>query len=138
MVWGPRAANPWLGLILDAVGAQFGVPFPPPTVPGPFSLDDSARLAGVLREAGLTGVTVDVVQTPMTASSLEEWWERVPQLAGPLAAALAAMDDDVREAIRDRALEAGARSAKASPGTVEFAGCVLIGTGGCPDPARDG
>ena len=25
-----REQNPWLGLVLDAVGDQFGVPFPPP------------------------------------------------------------------------------------------------------------
>jgi hypothetical protein len=34
MTWGPRESNPWLGLVLDAVGDQFGVPFPPPAVRG--------------------------------------------------------------------------------------------------------
>ncbi len=33
MTWDAREANPWLGLILDAVGEQFGVPFPPPQHP---------------------------------------------------------------------------------------------------------
>ena len=32
MTWDAREANPWLGLILDAVGEQFGVPFPPPGI----------------------------------------------------------------------------------------------------------
>jgi ubiquinone/menaquinone biosynthesis C-methylase UbiE len=41
MTWDRRELNPWLGLVLDAVGAQFGVPFPPPNVRGPFSLDTS-------------------------------------------------------------------------------------------------
>ena len=30
---GPRAANPWLGLVFDAVSAQLGAPMPPPGVP---------------------------------------------------------------------------------------------------------
>jgi SAM-dependent methyltransferase len=134
MVWGSREANPWLGLILDAVGAQFGVPFPPPTVAGPFALDDPGHLAGVLRAGGLDEVRVEAVQAPMTVRSLEAWWERVPQLAGPLAVALTGMDADVREAIRDRAMSAGARSATAAGDDVTFAGSVLIATG--RDPGR--
>ena len=41
MTWDRRELNPWLGLVLDAVSEQFGVPFPPPTVRGPFSLEDA-------------------------------------------------------------------------------------------------
>lgn len=37
MTWDRREANPWLGLVLDAVSAQFGVPFPPPNVRGPLT-----------------------------------------------------------------------------------------------------
>ena len=43
MTWDRRKANPWLGLVLDAVGEQFGVPFPPPGIQGPFSLSDSEQ-----------------------------------------------------------------------------------------------
>lgn len=58
ITWDSRAANPWLGLILDAVGEQFGVPFPPPSVPGPFSLDDRDQLRSLLAEGGLDDVSV--------------------------------------------------------------------------------
>lgn len=34
---------------------------------------------------------VRALATPMPAPSLDAWWERVPQLAGPLAAALEGM-----------------------------------------------
>ena len=30
MTWDSRPSNPWLGLVLDAVGEQFGTTFPPP------------------------------------------------------------------------------------------------------------
>src|ERR671936_1371604 len=33
-VWGPRARNPWLGVVFDAVSAQLGAPVPPPGIPG--------------------------------------------------------------------------------------------------------
>ena len=60
-VWGPRARNPWLGLVLDAVGAELGRPVPPPGCPGPFALGDPERLAALFSEAGLADVGVEEV-----------------------------------------------------------------------------
>jgi ubiquinone/menaquinone biosynthesis C-methylase UbiE len=63
-VWGPRARNPWLAVVFDAVGAVLGTPVPPPGIPGPFALEDPARLGRLLTGAGLAGVTVEEVPTP--------------------------------------------------------------------------
>lgn len=129
MTWGPRHENPWLGLVLDAVGEQFGVPFPPPQVRGPFSLDDAELLTSVLEEGGLSDVAVERIATPMRAASLQAWWERVPQLAGPLAVALAGMEPDVRDAIAQRALSAGATASDGEDEQIVLAGSVLIASG---------
>ena len=129
MTWGPREENPWLGLVLDAVGEQFGVPFPPPNVRGPFSLDNAALLTSVLQDGGLVGVQVETVATPMSAASLQAWWERVPELAGPLAIALAGMEPEVREAIAQRALSAGASASRSDGDQIVFAGSALIASG---------
>lgn len=132
MTWDRREVNPWLGLVLDAVGAQFGVPFPPPNVRGPFSLDTPDVLTSVLRDGGLEDVKVEAMSTPMHATSLEGWWERVPQLAGPLGIALAGMDADVRNAIRDRAMQSGTNAAVSEDDGIVFEGSVLIGSGHKP------
>jgi SAM-dependent methyltransferase len=132
MTWGRRENNPWLGLVLDAVSDQFGVPFPPPGVRGPFSLDTPEELAQVLKDGGLHDVAVQTVATPMPAASLEEWWQRVPSLAGPLAVALAGMEPAVRDAIAQRALGFGARAAEAEAEGISFPGTSLIGSGSKP------
>ncbi len=132
MTWGPRSANPWLGLVLDAVGEQFGVPFPPANVRGPFSLDDAALLTSVLDEGGLEEVSVQALPTPMHAASVQAWWERVPQLAGPLASALAAMEPGVREEIAQRAMKAGAEAARGDGDGIVLSGSVLIAAGRAP------
>lgn len=129
MTWDTRRSNPWLGLVLDAVGEQFGTTFPPPGVPGPFSLDSPNVLAEVLRDGGLTDVRSDRVPAAMPARTLEEWWQRVPQLAGPLALVLATLAPDVRDAIRQRALDYGRVAARQASGGLEFAGSVLVGAG---------
>jgi hypothetical protein len=99
-VWGPRERNPWLGRLLDAIGARLGVPVPPPGMPGPFSLSDYGRVEELLSAAGFRDVSVREVSTPMTASSFDEWWSLVPSLAGPVGPLLAGQPAGVREAIR--------------------------------------
>jgi ubiquinone/menaquinone biosynthesis C-methylase UbiE len=132
MTWDRRDLNPWLGLVLDAVSEQFGVPFPPPNVRGPFSLDDATAFMRVLADGGLREVTVRAVATPMRAASLEEWWERVPKLAGPLGIALAGMEADIRDAIAQRAMRSGAEMATDEAGGIVFPGSSLIGSGRKP------
>lgn len=132
MTWDRRELNPWLGLVLDAVGDQFGVPFPPPGVRGPFSLESPDVLTSVLRDGALEDIEVKVMSTPMHAGSVDEWWSRVPNLAGPLAIALAGMEADVRDAISTRAKQSGAKVATSEQDGIVFAGSVLIGSGRKP------
>ena len=132
MTWASREQNPWIGVVFDAVGEQFGAPFPPPNGPGVFSLGDAGLLASVLQQGGLEGVRVDTVETPMRFGSLENWWERMLQLAGPLAIALAGMEPDVRAAIEERALGAGAKASRRDGDEIVFAATVLIGWGHTP------
>jgi SAM-dependent methyltransferase len=75
-VSGPRARDPWLGVVVDVVGAQLGATMPPPGMLQPFSLGDRVRLAGVLRTAGLAYVGVSELLTPFCAATATEWWAR--------------------------------------------------------------
>jgi hypothetical protein len=68
----------------------------------------------------------------MHAASLQAWWERVPKLAGPLAIAMAGMEHNVRDEIKERALKAGASASRHDADQVVFAGSVLIGSGHTP------
>ena len=126
-VWGPRERNPWLGVVFDAVAEQIGAPVPPPGVPGPFSLEDSDRLAGLLSAAGLSDVVVGEFAVPLHAASFEEWWDRALALAGPLAQRLAALPDEAARAIRERARKA--ISVYETPEGLEIPGVALIAAG---------
>ncbi|HXS08333.1 MAG TPA: class I SAM-dependent methyltransferase [Rhizomicrobium sp.] len=125
-VWGPRARNPWLGIVLDCVSAQVGKPMPPPGMPGPFALDDSKLLGEVLKHTGLADVAVAELESPLCTDSFEEWWERTSALAGPLAnllptlppAAMKALQVQLREATGPYATYTG----------MYFPGVTLIGS----------
>lgn len=129
MTWAGRDLNPWLGLVLDAVGEQFGMSFPPPNVRGPFSLADPTLLRSTLTDGGLEDVQVQAVEVPMRLASLAAWWEQIPRLAGPLAIALAGMEPQARAEIEQRALHSGEQIASRAGDGIEFAGTVLIGSG---------
>ena len=126
-VWGPRAANPWLGLVFDAVSEQLGMPMPPPGMPGPFALGDAERLRGLLVGGGLVDVDVRELDVPLAAPSFEDWWTRTSSLAGPLSALLAGM---APEATAD--LAARLRTAVApyeTPDGLRFPGLALLASG---------
>jgi ubiquinone/menaquinone biosynthesis C-methylase UbiE len=125
-VWGPRARNPWLGTVFDAVAAQVGTPMPPPGVPSPFALDDPAALARMLTGAGLTDVTVGEVPMPLRAASFDDWWDRTSALAGPLADRIAGMPDAAKDALRVRVREASRPFQ--TPAGLEFPGVALLAT----------
>jgi SAM-dependent methyltransferase len=126
-VWGPRERNPWLALVFDAVSAQIGAPVPPPGVPGPFSLDDADRLAGVLAGGGLEDVAVSELPVPLRAGSFDEWWSRTTAIAGPLAKRLAALPEPARQALRAR-LEEDTRPYVTADG-LEIPGVTLVASG---------
>ena len=126
-VWGPRERNPWLAVVLDVVSAQLGRPVPPPGIPGPFSLDDSRRLAALLADAELSGVVVSELSTPLRAGSFDEWWARTSSLAGPLANVLASLPDDAAGELRARARNAV--GSYETPSGLEFPGVTLLASG---------
>jgi SAM-dependent methyltransferase len=126
-VWGPRARNPWLGLVLDAVGEQLGRPVPPPGIPGPFALEDAAALRSLLADAGLSDVALSEQSVPLRSPSFEDWWGRTSALAGPLAKLLASLPAEAIAAIAARVREAAAPYEVT--GALEFPGVALVAFG---------
>ena len=101
-VWGPRAGNPWLGVVFDAFSARMGVPMPPPGMPGPFALDDAGRLHTLLVDAGLVDVAVRELPVPLVSPSFKDWWTRTSSLAGPLSAVLAGLPAGAKADLESR------------------------------------
>ena len=126
-VWGPRARNPWLSLVLEAVGAELGRPVPPPGIPGPFSLEDADELRRLLADAGLEEVAVAEIPVPLVVETFEEWWTRTTALAGPLAKVLETLPAERIEAVTARLEELAAPYR--TPAGLEFPGLSLVASG---------
>jgi SAM-dependent methyltransferase len=124
VVWGPRERNPWLTSVFRAAGVQLGIELPPPGMPGPFSLEDRDGFGEILAGAGFEGVVIEEHDVPLRARSAKEWSTRVVALAGPLAAILAGLPQEARDALHER-LREDARPYE-TPRGLEFPGLALI------------
>jgi SAM-dependent methyltransferase len=125
-VWGPRERNPWLGAMLDAVGAGLGGTFPPPGMPGPLSLGEEGKLFRALSAGEFADVEVIEVEVPWRGADFDEWWERTTALAGPVAKLLAAQPPETVQAIRAHARDSLSRYE--SSNGLEIPGMTLVGT----------
>jgi enediyne biosynthesis protein CalE5 len=127
-VWGPKARNPWLGVVFDAVGAQLGRPLPPSCMPGPFALADREELQRLLTTNGLDRVVVRELAVPLSAPSFDLWWNRVSALAGPLTTILNGLPEDAQRELAGRLRDA-VRPFEANDGTLHFPGLALLASG---------
>lgn len=57
-VWGPPAANPWIGIVREVASSMVDLPTPEPDAPGPFRYADPAPLVALLEAAGLVGIEI--------------------------------------------------------------------------------
>jgi ubiquinone/menaquinone biosynthesis C-methylase UbiE len=101
-VWGPKADNPWLAIVMDAVSAQVGHEVPPVGMPGPFTLADELGLGRLARVAEFRDVHVDHVAVRFHAASFDEWWTHTSALAGPIAGIVANLSEDAKAELLDR------------------------------------
>ncbi len=101
-VWGSQGANPWLGIVFDALTSIMGSTVPPPGVPGPFALDDDARLGNLMQAAGFVDIAIDHIPTPLRSPTFEAWWARTGAVAGPVAAIIARLDPTTKIALEQR------------------------------------
>jgi len=106
--WQAFDRNPWMQVPAAVAARYVTLPGPPdPHAPGPFAFADAERVAGFLREAGLSRVRVDPIERRITMGgglAMPEIVDFLLQM-GPAGAALrespAAVVDEVRGALAE-------------------------------------
>lgn len=103
-VWGPGESNPWLSIILSAAMSHLNAPPPQPGTPGPFSLGDPDQVRKLIEQAGLVDAEVAEIDARQRYDSLDDWWDEILEVSGPLATMLNALPEEDRAKIRAAAL----------------------------------
>lgn len=104
-VWDEGERNPWSSLVGASVMEHFEAPPPEPDAPGQFALADPERLTGLIEGAGFERAGTERIEAVERFDSLEDWWDSILALAGPLATMFRGMPGETVDQIRARAYE---------------------------------
>ena len=85
-VWSTPDKNPFIRIPMEAIKRYIDVPQPSPGQPGIFRLSKPGDLIGMMKEAGLLGLTDEEITGESLFGSAEEYLVNIKELAAPLQA----------------------------------------------------
>lgn len=104
--WDTPDQNLWMVTPMIQLVSRGLIAMPNPSDPGPFTLANPDDLVRRLHEAGFASAQPQKLAFPQTYPSFEEYWAETLELAAPIAAAMAGLDEDTLAQVRDGAREA--------------------------------
>ena len=105
-VWQTPDRNPWAATA-GIVAVQRGhMPPPEPGMPGIFALGDPGRIRELVAGAGFGEHALEEIAFNFTYADLDDYWDSVVRLAGPLAVAIEDLPAAEKQATRDAVMEA--------------------------------
>jgi SAM-dependent methyltransferase len=103
-VWAGSEQNFWVTASMGIINKHLQLPPPPPGAPGMFRCAQPNFIAGLLRQAGLKGVSETPVATALPAGTAAGYWEIMTDVAAPVAGALGQATPEQRDAIEREVL----------------------------------
>jgi ubiquinone/menaquinone biosynthesis C-methylase UbiE len=98
--------NPWMTVARGVMADRGHLSAPDPAEPGLFSLSDPETVESLLTEAGFAQTELQEMTIEFRFDDGDSLWSYVTELQGPIALAIAKLDDQERQAIR-AAIEGG-------------------------------
>lgn len=93
--WADRGASPWMAVPRGILVERGHLPERPPEPAW-----DAARIRSLLAEAGFGGIEVEELPVAYRFADTDELWLYASELLGPVAAAIAGLDEGERAAVR--------------------------------------
>jgi ubiquinone/menaquinone biosynthesis C-methylase UbiE len=97
-VWAAPEQNPWAAVPAKTLVERGHMPPPEPGTPGIFAMADPERVRSLLDDAGFELVELDEIPFQFRYKDFDDLWDTLVRLAGPLAYAIKALDEDERQA----------------------------------------
>jgi ubiquinone/menaquinone biosynthesis C-methylase UbiE len=100
-VWRTPDVNPWAAMPVMTLVRRGHVPPPEPGAPGMFALGNPDRIRELVRSAGLAEPELEEIGLTFRYADFEDFLDAIMRLAGPLARAIAQLDETERQATRE-------------------------------------
>jgi SAM-dependent methyltransferase len=99
-VWAAPDRNPWAMLVGMSLVERGHLPPPKPGAPGIFAMADPDRIRELVTGAGFDAPDIEEIGFSWDFGDFDRYWGFVTTTAGPIAAAIQAMDDGERNSLR--------------------------------------
>jgi SAM-dependent methyltransferase len=99
--WDGAEHNAWAAIGSDEMQRVLDTPPPDPGQPGMFAFAAPGRIEALLEDAGFSEVEVAAIDLTFTHDDEDAWWEDRVALSVPFADALAQLDADGRDRLRE-------------------------------------
>jgi ubiquinone/menaquinone biosynthesis C-methylase UbiE len=100
-VVGSAEDNPWSSIFARVFVEAGHVAPPAPGAPGIHALADPARLEALITAAGFERVHIEEVHTVWAFTGLDQYWEFIEGMAGPISTVLSGLDPEERRRLRE-------------------------------------
>jgi len=97
-VWADPERNPWAAIPAKTLVERGHMPAPEPGAPGIFALADHDRIRSLVSGAGFGEPELEEIPFAFEYKDFDDLWDSLVRLAGPLAYAIKALDEDERRA----------------------------------------
>jgi ubiquinone/menaquinone biosynthesis C-methylase UbiE len=97
--------NPWAALPSRVLQERGHMPSPEAGAPGILALADTARLRGLVAEAGFSQPQIEEIALTWRFADTDDYWEFLTGAAGAIAMVLGRLDEDERGRVREQVFE---------------------------------
>jgi SAM-dependent methyltransferase len=115
-VWAAPQENPWAAVPAMTLVRMGHLPAPQPGTPGIFAMADPESTRDLCASAGFGSVELERVEFEFRYPDFDDAWDALIRLAGPLAHAIEALDEDERARVREE-MEEGLAQYRAADGS---------------------
>lgn len=107
--WAAPDKNPFVSVMMQALGQHMELPKPPPGTPGIFAIADPDRLHAIMASAGFKNIEIESMDIDVIeVANGRAYWEAMSDLAGPVMALVKTLDESTRRAFIDDVIKAAA------------------------------
>jgi ubiquinone/menaquinone biosynthesis C-methylase UbiE len=100
-VWASPERNPWAALPAITLVQRGHMPPPEPGAPGIFAMADPDLIRTLVTGAGFAEPELEEISFDFRYADFDDFWDVLIRIAGPLARAIEALDEDERQATRE-------------------------------------
>lgn len=99
-VWNVGEKNFWVTAIMGSIHKNIELPAPLPGAPGMFRCAAKGFMSDLFSNAGLKNVAETEVSGKLNCGDADGYWNFMNEVAGPVAAALSKVDEQLKETIK--------------------------------------